>query len=259
MIRHGHSFKDRQTGHAWMRGVSAVVLAALILATLPAGAADAAAVRAAAKVDPVLLAEAKAAPTALFSVIARGTAFGGSALAPLRVLPARDDTADEAERALRSAGGEPHQALRIVGAAAGSLTGAQILRLANDGTIERIVKDDAVVALDENDHDRADRSAPGAAVREVNAPAAWKAGFTGAGVGIAVLDSGVAAHPDLAGRVIASVDLTGSDWRVSPTPLGDPGGHGTHVAGLIGGNGAMSTGPEGGMLCVPIDRARRKT
>ena len=251
MIRHGHGGNGGHAGHAgqagqagqaWMRGVSAVVLAALILATLPAGAADAAARRSAAKVDPALLAEAKAAPTALFRVIARGTPPRGGSLEPLPVSLAHDDSADEAERALRSAGGELHQALRIVGAAAGSVTGAQVLRLANDGTIDRIVRDDVVVALDEQDGDRAHPAAPAAAVREVNAPAAWKAGLTGTGVGVAVLDSGVAAHPDLAGRVIASVDLTGSDWRVSLTPLGDPGGHGTHVAGLIAGSGVRSEG-----------------
>ena len=50
--------------------------------------------------------------------------------------------------------------------------------------------------------------------------------FTGAGVGIAVIDSGVAMMPELRGRIIASKDFT--DDR----GLGlDQHGHGTHVAG----------------------------
>ena len=229
-------------GQSWMRGVSAAVLAALVFATFPAGAAEAAARRTAAKVDPILLAEAQAAPSALFSIIARGVPSRGGVLKPLPARGERADTADEAERALRSAGGDLHQALSIVGAAAGRVTGKQILQLANDGKIERIVKDEELLALDEEDNDTTGTAAPSVGVREVNAPAAWRAGLTGAGIGVAVLDSGVAAHPDLAGRVIASVDLTGSDWRVSLTPLGDPGGHGTHVAGLIAGSGVRSGG-----------------
>ena len=225
-----------------MRGASAAVLAALILATLPSGGAEAASGRTASKVDPELLAAAKAGPTALFSVIARGVPSRGSAPRPLPSQGSRDDTADEAEHALRTAGADLRQTLSIVGAAAGRVSGSQILQLAKDGKIARVVRDEQLVTADEGSEDSTLRAAPIAGIREVNAPAAWSAGLTGAGVGVAVLDSGVAAHPDLAGRVIASVDLTGSDWRVSPTPLGDPGGHGTHVAGLIAGDGARSDG-----------------
>lgn len=226
----------------WMRGASAAVLAALILATLPSGGVDAASGRTASKVDPELLAAAKADPSALFSVIARGIPSRGSAAKLAPTQGSREDTADEAEHALRTAGGDLRQTLSIVGAAAGRVSGAQILQLAKDGKIARVVRDEQLVTADEGSDDSTANAAPTAGIREVNAPAAWRAGLTGAGVGVAVLDSGVAAHPDLAGRIIASVDLTGSDWRVSPLPLGDPGGHGTHVAGLIAGDGARSRG-----------------
>jgi membrane-anchored mycosin MYCP len=55
---------------------------------------------------------------------------------------------------------------------------------------------------------------------------AWKFS-TGKGVTVAVVDSGVnAAHPQLAGRVVKSIDLTG-------THNTDCYGHGTQVAGII--------------------------
>jgi serine protease AprX len=64
----------------------------------------------------------------------------------------------------------------------------------------------------------------------------------GRGVGVAILDSGIYAHPDLAGRVVAAIDFTSATPIVSPVALGDPGGHGTHVAGLVAGDGTSSGG-----------------
>jgi serine protease AprX len=57
-------------------------------------------------------------------------------------------------------------------------------------------------------------------------------GNTGSGVTVAVLDSGIATHTALDTRVIARVNLVSDE----PGVTGDPFGHGTHLAGIIGGN-----------------------
>ncbi|RZU13249.1 subtilisin family serine protease [Kribbella rubisoli] len=80
-------------------------------------------------------------------------------------------------------------------------------------------------------------------VPQIGAPDAWKAGYEGTGVEVAVLDTGVdATHPDLTGKVKESVDFSGS-----PSGTVDHFGHGTHVAATIAGTGAGAGGTRKGV------------
>jgi serine protease AprX len=70
--------------------------------------------------------------------------------------------------------------------------------------------------------------------------AASQYGFTGSGVGVAVIDSGIASHPDLNNASGTSRVVYSQSFVVGDTTTSDKFGHGTHVAGLIGGSGANS-------------------
>ncbi|MFH9339886.1 S8 family serine peptidase [Streptomyces globisporus] len=70
---------------------------------------------------------------------------------------------------------------------------------------------------------------------QIGAPDVWSAGYRGDGVKVAVLDTGAdQSHPDLAGRVTAAEDFSGSGSTA------DKFGHGTHVASVVGGSGVGS-------------------
>jgi serine protease AprX len=70
--------------------------------------------------------------------------------------------------------------------------------------------------------------------------AASQYALTGTGIGVAVIDSGIAAHPDLNNANGASRVVYSQSFVVGDSTTSDKYGHGTHVAGLIGGTGAGS-------------------
>ena len=126
-------------------------------------------------------------------------------------------------------GGKP---LGLIRGASGSLTTNEIEQLSHDARVAAIYQD---LPVRRSAGDNLLTAYPS----EVNAPNLWDAGRTGRGVTVAVLDSGIAADPDLTqptNRILTAVNFA------DPLPVGvqDPGGHGTHVAGIIGGDGGKS-------------------
>jgi len=136
-------------------------------------------------------------------------------------------------------GGTLGRPLPILTARAARLPNAAVLLLAATPLVQRIALDRLMFGSTE----RTSATVGADVVRQ-------QLGYDGEGIGVAVIDSGVTAwHNDLADpnapttqRVDQFVDFVGGQTQ----PYDDY-GHGTHVAGIIAGNGADSNGARTGI------------
>ncbi len=200
---------------------------AQLLPPPPAGIED--------KIDPALLALMQADPLALLPVIVEMQ----PPLPPFLGAP-NVNRALEALDLLRLYG-VPVAALSLIDGAAGFANAAGINAVSLVPTVALIHHDRTVGPQPTSAEppvtppDQLSGDYP----RVVRADRVWQQGIAGNGVTVAVLDSGVAADLDLvdpANRILASVNF--ADVRSAS----DPGGHGTHIAGIIAGNGSRSGG-----------------
>ena len=144
-----------------------------------------------------------------------------------------------------SRGGTLNRKLGLVKAGAYTVPASALADLAADPDVAYIAPDRPVKGM-------LDMTAAA-----VNASAAWSSGYTGAGIGVAVIDSGIAQHSlfedaNYNQRVVYKQDFTG-DTNVMN--IYDPYGHGTHVAGIIG---AGSPALPWATLGAAISRASRR-
>src|ERR1035438_7420210 len=146
-------------------------------------------------------------------------------------------------------GGEFKRSLEIIRAAHYSISAGQLEALSEDPEVEAIWPDRKVFStwsLWGLGNTAIYTGHPDFGWRTVGADLATSSfGVTGAGVGIAVIDSGVGSHDDLNGGGLLGALSSRVVYSASLLPQGnanDQYGHGSHVAGIIAGNGTDSTG-----------------
>jgi serine protease AprX len=145
----------------------------------------------------------------------------------LRALPA----------AVTDSGGKVKEPLPIADAVSATVPADRIERLAGDPAVRAITLD-RVGRFDAYSFD--DTTSQSSFVASTGAGRAWQQGYTGRGVGVAVIDTGISPMNDVKNRVVYGPDLSGEGSIV------DNYGHGTVMAGIVGGNGADSAANAGG-------------
>ncbi|PZD96685.1 hypothetical protein DNH61_05645 [Paenibacillus sambharensis] len=161
---------------------------------------------------------------------------------------------EEGKEAARNESQDIRHEFDVVPAVAASVTNDQLAELINDPNIALIERNitfsttgSDVQQLNSSEIIPAEQSQWG--FQAVKSSNKWADGFTGAGVKVAVLDSGIAPHPDL----IVAGGVSTVDYTASYT---DDEGHGTHVAGIIAarrGNGGMvGIAPDAQLYAVKV-------
>jgi serine protease AprX len=175
----------------------------------------------------------------------------------------------EGARLVRDAGGRVTERLTIINALGAQLPANAAAALSHERQVKAVSANAAVISQATSiDASQLVTAYPASA----KAPQAWNAA-TGKGVGVAVVDTGIAGDlPDFKGtdgrsRVIASAVV-----NPAATTANDTYGHGTHVAGILAGDGTqrdtadplrgryIGVAPEANLISVKVaDDAGRAT
>jgi serine protease AprX len=158
------------------------------------------------------------------------------------ILQLNDGTDAAAGRQLvTAAGGEITRNLPIIDGLGARLDAIDAQRLSTDPAFRAVSLNAKVKSqgYDDSDDDIRAKLLGTSFNQSIRSSKAWKLGYTGAGVGVAVIDTGIQGDlPDFRNSRADATSRVSASAVVNPaaSTAADTFGHGTHVAGLIAGN-----------------------
>ena len=149
-----------------------------------------------------------------------------------------------AARAVESAGGQLAGVLSTVDEVVGNVPAAALDTLRGAPGVVEVTTDASLHLLASSYDPAGDVGSAYSTTRITGAQAYWQAGYTGQGVDVALIDSGVVPVDGLtaAGKVAIGPDLSWESQNPATASL-DTFGHGTHIAGLIAGRDDAAAAP----------------
>jgi serine protease AprX len=157
----------------------------------------------------------------------------------VRVIAQKMAGAQDAEALVAKLGGQMVADLHIINAFAAEMTAEAALELAKTDAV-RWVSLDAPMA--KTGKPTPPTATPNTYLDTLGVRQVWEMGLHGEGIGVAVIDSGIFRDRDFStevGKPFTRVEFSRNFYSDSNTTA-DLFGHGTHVAGIIGGNGGAS-------------------
>ncbi len=164
------------------------------------------------------------------------------------VVQSTGDVAD-AGRAVRAAGGTVTRRLPIVDGVSATIRASTRDQVSSAPGVRAVTDDLPVGTAEAKGAPAGPAPAPHAVLASTGADLLQRYGVDGRGTTVALIDTGISAVPDLAGRILAvsdpddtgAADVACVNFSGEPT-CEDGYGHGTFVAGLIAGDGRASGG-----------------
>ncbi len=171
----------------------------------------------------------------------------------VRVMVQKADRSDRAARAIEALGGEIIHDLDLIHMIAAEMPAAAAAELAQNPAVRRVALDGAVERSGKpggggggkgKDSGTSPTDPANTYLETLGVPQVWAMGYRGEGIGVAVIDSGIATDRDFTTEpgkpftlIVKQVSFSTNSFATA-----DATGHGTHVAGIIGGNGDASAG-----------------
>ncbi|MEK7325543.1 MAG: S8 family peptidase [Chloroflexota bacterium] len=178
------------------------------------------------------------------------------------VIVQKAETSDRAEKLVARLGGTVTKDLHIINAFAAEMTAGAASRLAADTAVRWVSLDAPVERSGKGRTGGSGTATQNYFLETLGVRQVWNMGLHGEGISVAVIDSGISNDADFSGNtstnydaMAAKIPIDGNGGRTlrqmsfnpNSTTVNDVYGHGTHVAGIIGGNGSDSSGVYSGI------------
>ena len=167
----------------------------------------------------------------------------------VEIIVQKADFSQRADALVRDLGGEVTKDLAMIHSFAARVPASAAETLSEHASVQWVSYDAPLRPLGKGGGGCENDCPPNFFIETLNVDDAWDQGLDGSGIGVAIIDSGIFTDRDFS--VVPGKSKLRIEWQQSfnsqSSSPNDNYGHGTHVAGIVGGNGSASGGVYSGV------------